>query len=119
MKRLALFIALLFIAGVLHAETHWTFRALQFNYFAYNYTDAVVSYVAITQGKAIEANPIARCYIKHPVVFIPIVTISNVVTYDLSNYLYKKSKVVAYIVMIGLNVIKGYIVYRAIDVLNN
>ena len=122
MKKLALFIVLLsLISAHLSADdkVHWTFRVLQWNYMAYNYTDAVASYVAIREGKAIELNPIGKWYVERLELSIPIVTFANVLSYELSSFLYKHNKPIAYIVMIVFNIVKGYVVYTAIDILNN
>lgn len=90
------------------------FKSLQISYSIFAYTDYTLTQVRLHQGKIKEGNPIAKLYIKKPVLCFAVTTASNLTIKWLSSEIYKKNKKVGYIAMIGLNLIKIYIIYHNI-----
>jgi len=115
MKKLLIFILLLFLASGLFAEDK-TFNAFQLSYVTLDYVDVSITLYGIKHGYS-EANPLAQWYIKNPPLTIAIHTVLNITIIKLSDYIYKRDKKLGWIVIVGLTVIKGYVVYRNIKTL--
>ena len=115
MKKLLIFILLLFLASGLFAGDK-TFNAFQLSYVTLDYVDISMTLYGIKRGYS-EANPLAQWYIKSPPLTVAIHTVLNIVIVKLSDYIYKRNKKLGWMVVIGLNVIKGYVVYRNIKTL--
>jgi len=96
-------------------KVHWAFRALQFTYYGGSYVDLAITSKALDH--AIEVNPIVRAYINDPVKSFSIVTGANIATHYLTGWLYKHSKPLAWVMLITLNLAKGYAIYQGIKAL--
>lgn len=115
MKKPFIFILLLFLASGLFAGDKM-FNAFQLSYVTLDYVDVSMTLYGIQHGYS-EANPLARQYIKNPSLTVAIHTVLNITIIKLSDYIYKRNKKLGWMVIVGLNVIKGYIVYRNIKTL--
>ncbi len=115
MKKIFIIILLLFLASGLFAGDK-TFNAFQLSYVTFDYVDISMTLYGIKRGYA-EANPLAQQYIKSPSLTVAIHTVLNITIIKISDYIYKRNKKLGWVVIIGLNVIKGYVVYRNIKTL--
>jgi len=119
MKRFLIIAFILLMVGSLYAEEkkiHWTYRSLQWIYYGLNYADFGITSYVIHTGQGIELNPVMNLYLENSVLAFGIVTIQNVITHVLTNWLYKKSKVLGYGMLIALAVVKGYAIGQGIPI---
>lgn len=120
MKQLLITLFILLIVTNLYAKekSHWAFKAMQFTFYVSSYADLAITSKALRSNNLIvEDNPIVRACINDPVLTFGIVTGINIACHLLSNWLYKLSKPWAWTMIVILNVTKGYVVYRGIQVL--
>lgn len=87
------------------------FKGLQINYVGMDYADIGITTYALWNG-AIEANPLAKWYINNPPLAIGLHTLANAIVVKYTTELYKKNKALAWIIIIGLNMAKAYILYQ-------
>jgi len=92
------------------------FKTFQLSYVALDCVDISMSLYGVKIGH-VEANPLASWYIKKPVLAFVVHGILDFAIIKLSDMLYKENKKLGWFVIIGLNLIKGYVVYRNIRIL--
>ena len=92
------------------------FKTFQLNYIALDYLDVCSTLYGIEIGLT-EMNPLAKWYIKNPLLTIAVHVILNTAIIKLTDVLFGGNKKLAWAVIIGLNLIKGYIVYRNFKIL--
>jgi len=114
MKIIAIFILLLMLTPILSADE--TFKTFQLSQIVLDYIDVSISLYGIEKGYS-EINPIGRLYIKSPQLTLAIHTALNIGTIMVTNFIYKKNKKLGWFVIISLNLIKAYVVYRNIKIL--
>ena len=108
-------ICLLMVGSVLFGGNK-TFEVFQLTYVTLDYIDVSMTLYGIQRGYS-EANPLTRWYIKSPPLTIAVHIALNVAIIKLSDYIYKRNKKLGWTVVICLNVLKTYIIYRNIKIL--
>ena len=115
MKKLAGIILILVLASTLFSADK-TFETFQVSYVILDQADFSLTLYGLHRGHE-EANPLARWYTKSPALTVAVHATLNIAVIKLSGFLYKKDKKLGWAVVIGLNLIKGYVVYRNIRTL--
>ena len=119
MKRI---LAVLFLIGILavpiRAETETPkssfFFSLKTTYTAMSWADYAMTTVALSGYDLEEANPIARFYVQKPAIAISWLLISDISIHLFGDWLYKKNKTAAFIVVGVLTLTRAYVMYRNI-----
>jgi len=94
-------------------EVPWTFRAMQVNFTAMSWGDYLMTSWALRSGGYAEANPLAKWYVDKPQLAIPILAGIDLLVNWQTDALYRDGhKTAAWILVIGLNVVRGYILYH-------
>ena len=115
MKRVVIFVLLFFLTTGLFAGDK-TFKAFQLSCVVLDYIDVSVSLYGIERGYE-EVNPINRLYTKSKPLTFTIHTVLNIGTIMATNFIYKGDKRLAWVVVVGLNLIRVYVIYRNIKIL--
>lgn len=76
------------------------------------WTDFTITSIAAHRYNIKELNPIARLYIDKPLVSIPLNIGLTTMAYVASSILYNKNKTLAYIIIIAVNIARGYALYN-------
>ena len=116
-KRIILFISILLIllSINLFADDD-LFKTFQLSYISLDYLDVTSTLYGVKHG-LIEMNPLAKWYIKNPPLTIVVHIVLNTAIIKLTDFLFEENKRLSWIVIISLNLIKTYIVYRNIKIL--
>lgn len=113
---IVLMVALLALPAVAQkprAEVPWAFRALQVNFTAMSWGDYLMTSWALRTGGYGEANPLAKWYVEKPQLAIPILAGIDLFVNWQTDALYRDGhKTAAWLLVIGLNVARGYILYH-------
>ena len=116
-KRAVLFIFILLILFSINLfADDDLFKTFQLSYVALDYVDVSLTLYGIELGLT-EMNPLAKWYIKNPPLTIAVHFVLDIAIIKLTNVLFKENKRLSWVVIIGLNLIKGYIIYRNIKIL--
>lgn len=115
-------IALLALAGILAvpalAETETPknslFFSLKVSYTAMSWSDYAMTTVALSGYDVEEANPIARFYVQKPAIAVSWLLISDISLHLFGDWLYKKNKTAAFIVVGVLTLARAYVMYQNI-----
>jgi hypothetical protein len=91
-------------------EVPWTFRAMQVNFTAMSWGDYLMTSWALRSGGYGEANPLAKWYVEKPQLAVPILAGVDLLVNWQTDALYRDGhKTVAWILVIGLNAARAYI----------
>lgn len=121
MKGIYFFIAILFSLAVeLGADNSrdkgkskdLLFDALKFSYCAGVLADGAITHYAIDSGIAKEGNPLASLYIEKQSLSLAINLGVMIFTNYILDELHRKNKLIAYVIVIGAVLFKGYLVYH-------
>ena len=116
-KRIAVFILFLLILFSLNLfADDDLFKTFQLSYVFLDYIDVSSTLYGIELG-LIEMNPLAKWYIKNPPLTFAVHLVLDITIIKLTDVLFKENKRLSWVVIIGLNLIKAYIVYRNIEIL--
>lgn len=116
-KRIAvliLFLLILFSLNLFADDD--LFKTFQLSYVFLDYIDVSSTLYGIELG-LIEINPLAKWYIKNPPLTFAVHLVLDITIIKLTDVLFKGNKRLSWVVIIGLNLIKAYIVYRNIKIL--
>ena len=101
------------------ADSDTLYEICNFNLSALTFGDYMVSMTAVSKyGSQVEMNPFMRYMFDRPVLGIITATGLNATQHYLMRKLWKEDKLMAWIFMVGLSIIKGYIIYHNIRVFN-
>lgn len=114
--RIIITLALIFVFVSTLSAGDKTFKSFQLSYVTMDYIDVTATLYGISKGYK-EANPIARLYIKSPPLTIAVHAALNFAIIKLSNIVYKRNKSLGLSIIIGLNLVKAYVIYRNIKTL--
>ena len=115
MKAITIFVLMLMLVTSISASDN-TFKKFQLSYVVLDFVDVSQTLYGLSKRYK-EANPLARWYIKSPPLTLAIHVALDFAIIKLSNTLYKRNEKLGVIVIIGLNLIKGYIVYQNLKTL--
>ena len=115
LKKVTIFILLSFLSTGLFAGEK-TFGAFQLSCVALDYVDISVSLYGIEQGYD-EVSSVSRLYTRSEALTLTIHTVLNIGTVMATNFIYKRDKRLAWVVVVGLNLIRAYVIYRNIRIL--
>ena len=116
-KRVVLFILILLILSSLNLfADDDLFKTFQLSYVILDYLDICSTLYGIEIG-LIEANPLAKLYIKKPFLTFAVHVVLDLAIMKITDRLFNRSKKLAWAFIIGLNLVKGYILYRNIKIL--
>lgn len=94
-------------------EVPWSFRAMQVNFTAMSWGDYLMTSWALRSGGYGEANPLAKWYVEKPGLAIPILAGIDLFVNWQTDALYRDGKkTAAWIMVIAINVARGYILYH-------
>ena len=111
-KKVAFFVFVLLILFSLNLfADEDLFAGFQLSYVALDCLDVCSTLYGLDVG-LIEANPLAKWYIKNPTLTFAVHVVLDLAIIKGTDYLFRKDKKLAWAVIIGLNLIKTYIVYR-------
>ena len=111
-KRIALFMFVFLILFSLNLfADEDLFAGFQLSYVALDYVDVSLTLYGIELGLT-EMNPLAKWYIKNPPLTFAVHVVLDLAIIKGTDYLFRKNKKLAWVVIIGLNLVKAYIVYR-------
>jgi len=92
------------------------FKTFQLSYVVLDCVDICSTLYGVEIG-LIEINPLAKLYIKNPVLTFAVHVVLDFAFIKLTDTLFKRNKKLAWAVIITMNLIKGYIVYRNLKIL--
>jgi len=115
-KKLILGLLLVLLPTGLFAN-NTIFKSLQISYVGMDYADVGITTYALWKG-AKEANPLTKWYVNNPPLAIGLHTLGNALIVKWTGGLYKKNRMLAWIMIIGLNVVKAYVLYHNLRVVN-
>ena len=115
-------LALLILVGILafparaEIETPKStfFFSLKTTYTAMSWSDYTMTTIALDRYNLEEANPIARFYVRQPALAVTCLLISDLSIHLAGDWLYKKNKTAAFIVVGVLTLARAYVLYRNI-----
>ena len=117
LKKIALFLFILLILFSLNLFADENlFKGFQLSYLSLDYLDVTSTIYGIELGLT-EINPLAKWYIKNPPLTFAVHLALNIAIIKLTDVLFKENKKLGWVIIIGLNLIKGYVVYRNIRIL--
>lgn len=90
------------------------FFSLKVNYSAMSWADFSLTTVALNRYNVTEANPIARWYVEKPGLAVSFLLIHDISVHVFGDWLYKKNKTIAYIVLGVLTLARAYVMYQNI-----
>jgi len=114
---LGIFAGLLLLPTGLIAD-NTIFKSLQISYVGMDYADVGITTCALWRG-ATEANPLTKWYANNPPLMIGLHTLGNAFIVKLTSGLYKKNKTLAWVMIIGLNMVKAYVIYHNLRLIHD
>lgn len=116
-KKIVLFIHILLILFSINLfADDDLFKTFQLNYVVLDSLDVVSTLYGVKHG-LYEKNPLAKWHIKNPSLTFVLHYVLNLATIKITDIVFKGNERLGWIVIIGLNLIKGYIVYRNFKIL--
>lgn len=113
-KLLILLTVLIFVSPLLAQDLKISipFRTLQLTGTAMTWCDFTFTTWALSTGNYGEANPIARFYVDHTAIAIPIIIVTDLfINWGLSS-IYEDNKPLAWGMLIAFTAARAYIMYR-------
>ena len=92
------------------------FKIFQLNYVFLDSLDVVSTLYGVQHGE-IEINPLAKWHIKNPSLTYAIHYVLDIGIIKFTDIIFKGNKRFGWVIIIGLNLIKGYVVYRNFKIL--
>lgn len=104
----------LFLSASLQAseKPNWFYHNMQVVFVGVQVADVVYTYRALESGAGEEGNPIARFYINNKATTIAIKAAGSYLILSMLRKIHKRSRTVATISLIVLNVAFGYVAYQ-------
>lgn len=90
------------------------FFSLKTTYTAISWADFMGTTIALDRFNLEEANPIARFYVRKPAIAVTYLLISDISIHLFGDWLYKKNKTAAFIVVGILTLARAYVLYQNI-----
>jgi hypothetical protein len=88
------------------------FKGLQIQFTAVSWTDFAITSWAMRTGHFTETNPIARLYIREPVLSIAIFATADIVVHWGLTSLWQKNRTMAWILLIVMDSARLYVMYH-------
>lgn len=88
--------------------------SLKTSYTAISWGDFAMTTTALARyrDRISEANPIARAYIEKPGLAVACMLLSDIAVHLYGDWLYKKNKTAAYVVLGALVLVRAYVMYQ-------
>ena len=116
-KKFILFIIILFILFSINLfADDDLFKAFQLSYIFLDSIDISSTLYGVKLGLT-ETNPFGKLYIKDPLLTYAIHFVLDIAIIKFTDIIYKGNKRFSWVIIVGLNLIKSYVVYRNFKIL--